>query len=290
MRKDGSLFPVLLEDRMLRNADGQITGIRTAVRDITDLKNAEQEIHKLNAELEQRVAQRTSQLEAANRELEAFSYSVSHDLRAPLRAVDGFARAVLEDYSPLLPEDGQRYLRTIMNGAERMGMLIDDLLTFSRLGRLPLKMQAVDMTQLVHRVLEDLQEDRSGRAVEIRMEQLPVCSGDPALLRQVWINLISNALKYTRNCEMAVVEISGHVEHQIATYRIRDNGAGFDMRYAQKLFGVFQRLHRAEEYEGTGVGLAIVQRVIHRHGGTINAVAEVGAGATFSFTLNSRTI
>jgi len=257
--------------------------------DVSDKRAAGEKIQELNANLERRVAERTTELEAANRELEAFSYSVSHDLRAPLRAVDGFSQAVLEDYGAQLPEQGRRDLQTIRAGAQRMGILIDDLLTFSRLGRTPLKKQAVDITYLVGHVLEELNYQREGREVEIRIGDLPRSPGDPALLNQVWVNLISNALKYTRRRETAVIEIGCKLEHDEQVYFVRDNGAGFDMRYANKLFGVFQRLHRADEFEGTGVGLAIVQRIIHRHGGQIWAKAAPNLGATFYFTLGKGT-
>jgi light-regulated signal transduction histidine kinase (bacteriophytochrome) len=206
-----------------------------------------------------------------------------------LRAVDGFSQAVLEDYGEQLPEKGQRYLQTIREGAQRMGTLIDDLLTFSRLSRTPLKKQAVNTDHLVRHVLEGLAPQREGRQVEIRIGNLPACQGDPALLNQVWVNLLSNALKYSRHRQPAVIEIGDKLEQDENIYFVRDNGAGFDMRYAHKLFGVFQRLHRADQFEGTGVGLAIVQRVIHRHGGRIWADAAVDRGATFYFTLNGKT-
>jgi PAS domain S-box-containing protein len=256
--------------------------------DVSQKREADEEIRRLNTTLEQRVVERTAELEAANKELEAFSYSVSHDLRAPLRAVDGFSQAVLEDYGPLLPEEGRQDLRTIREGAQRMGVLIDDLLTFSRLGRTPLSRQEVDAGKLVRHVLKELNPLREGRQVEIRFEELRACRGDPALLNQVWVNLLSNALKYTRQRQPAVIEIGCKKEQDETIYFVRDNGAGFDMRYAHKLFGVFQRLHRAEEFEGTGVGLAIVQRVIHRHGGRIWADAAPDRGATFYFTLKEQ--
>jgi PAS domain S-box-containing protein len=284
-RKDGSVFAGDVHATLM--PDGNLLGM---ISDITDRKLAEKEIHELNIRLEQRVVERTAELEAANKELEAFSYSVSHDLRAPLRAVDGFSQAVLEDYGPQLPEEGQRYLQTIREGAQRMGTLIDDLLTFSRLSRTPLKKQEVNTSKLVCHVLEGLNSQRQGRQVEIRIGDLPACQGDPALLNQVWVNLLSNALKYTRQRQPAVIEIGCKREQDEDVYFVRDNGAGFDMRYAHKLFGVFQRLHRAEEFEGTGVGLAIVQRVIHRHGGRIWVDAALNRGATFYFTLKERTI
>jgi PAS domain S-box-containing protein len=286
--KDGRLIDISVTVSPIKDKTGKVVGASKVVRDITERKRAEQEINELNVRLEQRVAERTAELEAANKELEAFSYSVSHDLRAPLRAVDGFSQAVLEDYGPQLPEEGLRYLKTIRDGAQRMGTLIDDLLTFSRLSRTPLKKQAIDANNLVRHVLEGLNVQREGRQIEIRIGDLPGCEGDPALLNQVWINLLSNAFKYTRQRHPAVIEIGSKLEQDEKIYFVRDNGAGFDMRYAHKLFGVFQRLHRADEFEGTGVGLAIVQRVIHRHGGRIWANAEVDRGATFYFTLQEK--
>jgi PAS domain S-box-containing protein len=239
-------------------------------------------------ERKQRALQHTAELVAANKELEAFSYSVSHDLRAPLRAIDGFSQTVLENYGAQLPEEGQRALRIIREGAQKMGMLIDDLLTFSRLSRAPLKKQEVHTGKLVRSVVTDLGPQK-GRQIDLRVGDLPACSGDPALLRQVWINLISNAFKYTRQREPATVEIGCREEKGVQVYYVRDNGTGFDMRYADKLFGVFQRLHRAEDYEGTGVGLAIVQRIVTRHGGRVWAEAAVNRGATFYFTLEGGT-
>ncbi len=267
------------------NERGEIGGIVIMAEDITTQKQAEAAVRELNNQLEHRVAQRTAELQAANKELESFSYSVSHDLRAPLRAVDGFSQAVLEDYGSLLPEEGQRYLRTIRNGAQRMGTLIDDLLAFSRLSRADMSQRRIDMNALIRTVVDDLRHEIAERRVEWRLGDLPFGHGDVALLRQVWINLISNALKYSRKREVSVIEIGTRREGEENIYFIRDNGSGFDMRYAQKLFGVFQRLHRQDEFEGTGVGLAIVQRIIHRHGGRIWAESAVEAGATFYFTL-----
>ena len=258
--------------------------------DLSQKRAADEEIRELNTNLEERVLVRTAELEAANKELEAFSYSVSHDLRAPLRAVDGFSQAVLEDYGGQLPEEGRRDLQTIRDGAQRMGVLIDDLLRFSRLSRAPLNKEQVDTGKLVASVLESLDYQRAGRQVDILIGDLPDCQGDAGLINQVWVNLIANALKYTRKRETSVIEIGCTFEQGENIYFVRDNGAGFNMRYVDKLFGVFQRLHRADEFEGTGVGLAIVQRIIHRHGGRIWANAAIDRGATFSFTLQERAI
>lgn len=223
------------------------------------------------------------QLEAANKELEAFSYSIAHDLRAPLRAIDGFSRLVVDTYDPLLPEDARRYLDRVRQGARHMGELIDDLLTFSRLGRQPLNRQPIDTTRLAEQIAEELQPENP--AATITIEELPRADADPALLRQVFANLLSNALKFTRHRSQPLVVVTHNRTPEGATFIVRDNGVGFDMCYVDKLFGVFQRLHRAEEYEGTGVGLAIVQRVIHRHGGRVWAEGAIDQGATFYFTL-----
>ena len=285
LRKNGTVVWVRKSVSLARDLGGRPWRIIALIEDITVRKRIEDEICLLNEVLEERVHQRTEELEAANKELEAFSYSVSHDLRAPLRAMDGFSKALLEDCGPSLPEDGKHYIAVIRKGAQNMGALIDDLLTFSRLSRLPLQKRSMDTNKLVRDVLSDLVHQQEGRQLELRVDDLPSCEGDPALMRQVWLNLLANALKYTRQRSPAVIEIGATAGDSECEYHIRDNGAGFDMRYASKLFGVFQRLHRSDEYEGTGVGLAIVQRVIHRHGGQIWADAQVNEGATFSFTL-----
>jgi light-regulated signal transduction histidine kinase (bacteriophytochrome) len=239
----------------------------------------------LNAELEQRVVRRTAELEVANHELEAFAYSVSHDLRAPLRAMDGFSRILMEDFAANLDSSAQRYLRLVRENAQQMGDLIDHLLAFSRLGRQALKIQPVDVADVVCQAVENVYAAREGRDVTIVIGDLPSCQADPVLLRQVYINLLGNALKFTRERENPTIEVGCLHQDGQDVFFVKDNGVGFDMQYAHKLFGVFQRLHRAEEYEGTGVGLATVQRIIHRHGGRIWAEAEANRGAAFFFTL-----
>jgi light-regulated signal transduction histidine kinase (bacteriophytochrome) len=269
----------------LKNEDGVVEQWFGTNTDVDALKRAEEEIKALNTELEARVNRRTAELQVANRELEAFSYSVSHDLRAPLRAINGFAGIVLEDFGPKLPAECRDYLERMRKGGLRMGELIDDLLAFARLSRQPLNRQPVDVTQLVHDVLTDLHLDQTGRNIETRIGDLPVCQGDRALLKQVWINLLSNAVKYSRDRNPSIVEIGTQQDNRQCAYFVRDNGVGFEMQYSHKLFGVFQRLHRVEEFEGTGVGLAIVQRIVHRHGGRVWASSEPNRGATFYFTL-----
>jgi PAS domain S-box-containing protein len=261
--------------------DGKPQFLLEIAVDITGHKLAEQAIHALNSALEAKAAQ----LQATNQELESFSYSVSHDLRAPLRAVDGFALMVEEDYSDRLDAEGRRYLSVIRANSKRMGALIDDLLTFSRLGRLPVATQTIDVEALVREVVDEALNGHQGPPVTIRVAALPTAYGDRGLLRQVWANLLANAIKYSSKAAVPCIVVSGELTATESCYAVRDNGVGFDMQYVSKLFGVFQRLHREDEFSGTGVGLAIVQRVVSRHGGRVWAEGKIGAGAVFSFAL-----
>jgi signal transduction histidine kinase len=236
-------------------------------------------------ELERRIHERTSQLEAANRELEAFTYSVSHDLRAPLRAIDGYTRILLEDYQQLLDAEGKRICSVISQGAHKMSDLIDDLLAFSRLGRAAINPSNIDMETLVKTIFQELTTAQSRKRISFQVDSVLPAVGDPALLRQVWVNLVSNAIKFSSQQKRAVIKVHGENIENETVYSVQDNGVGFDMQYANKLFGVFQRLHSVKEFEGNGVGLALVQRVIHRHGGRVWAEGEISKGATFYFTL-----
>jgi PAS domain S-box-containing protein len=273
--------------RAVPDEAGGSLGSRGSFRDITDRRQAEQDLLLLKEELEQRVAKRTTQLEAANNELEAFSYSISHDLRAPLRHINGFIELLGNQDTSSLNEKSQHYLQVIAESARKMGVLIDDLLSFSRMGRAEMMQTAVDMAKLVTEAQNELQSDLAGKNIDWETGPLPEVYGDPAMLRQVLINLLSNAVKYSRGRDPITIAVScSRSETSGETIcRVSDNGVGFDMRYVDKLFGLFQRLHSAEEFEGTGVGLANVRRIIQRHGGRTWAEGIVNGGATFYFSL-----
>jgi PAS domain S-box-containing protein len=281
IRKDGSIIYVSLTTSPIKDMAGNIIGVSTIARDVTERKRTEEEIKKLDQELKYQIMQ----LEAANKELEAFSYSVSHDLRAPLRAIDGFSRVMLEDYVDKLDDEGKRYLNIIRSNTQKMGQLIDDLLVFSRLGRQEIRTSGIDMGKLAKAVSEELKLAVPERKLKFTINTLIPAQGDQAMIRQVFINLLSNAVKFTKPKERALIEVNVRSVGDENVYTVKDNGVGFDMQYVNKLFGVFQRLHSSEEFEGTGVGLAIVQRIIHRHGGRVWAEGKVNEGATFYFTL-----
>ncbi len=271
-RKDGTTFPVEIGLSPIETDDGTL--VIATVQDITK-----------RLEAEERTKHKAAELEAINKELEAFTYSVFHDLRAPLRHLDGFSQLLVEEHAAAMPEPVRRYLNRIRDGTRQMGQLLDDLLNFSRLGRQELNLQLTGLNSLVEEVIAGLQPEGAGRTVEWKIDPLPFVECDPALMKQVLSNLLSNAVKFTRPRERAVIEVGSLTQDAQPAIFVRDNGVGFSMNYADKLFGIFQRLHRQEDFEGTGVGLATVQRIIHKHGGRVWAEAEINRGATFYFTL-----
>lgn len=309
----GKITEVLYNATVYRNETGEVQGVFAAARDITELRRIEQALKTAHDELDLRVKKRTDELQKANealqceiterkeaerlidlrtkllevtnKELESFSYSVSHDLRAPLRAIDGYSRMILRDQRDKLDDDAKRKFDLIRINTQIMGKLIDDLLSFSRLGRLELNMSKLDMESLVNDIWMELQIINPDRKIDLKIINIPSGWGDRTLIKQVYSNLLSNAVKYTKFIDQAYVETGGYTEGNENIYYVKDNGVGFDMEYYDKLFGVFQRLHSADDYEGTGVGLAIVQRIIHRHGGRVWANGKVDKGATFYFTL-----
>lgn len=281
----GNIIDVLYNATVYRDENGRITGVFAAARDITRTKQAEEEIRKLNAELEQRVIERTRQLEAANKELEAFSYSVSHDLRAPLRSIDGFSQALLEDYSGVLDAQGKDYLARVRSASQRMSQLIDDMLVLSRVSRREMKRSSVDLSALAKIIASDLAITQPQRQVEFNIAPGLKVHGDAELLRAMLENLIGNAWKFTSTRQSAKIEFGVMELDGKTSYFVRDNGVGFDMAYVSKLFQAFQRLHLQTEFPGTGIGLATVKRIINRHGGRIWADSEIGKGATFYFNI-----
>jgi PAS domain S-box-containing protein len=266
-RKDGSLLPVILSSIAIYNEKGEFIKSRSNTFDNTVRKKAEVKIQELN------------------HELEAFTYSVSHDLRAPLRSIDGYARILKEDYLEKLDDEGKRIIGVIMNNAKRMGQLIDDLLDFARLGRKDVARQRIDMTKMVEGIAEELIQHESGRKIDVKISSLHSAPVDVDMIRQVWVNLLSNAIKYTGKTANSAIEVSSESKGGEIQYMVKDNGVGFDMQYVGKLFGVFQRLHKIQDFTGTGVGLAIVKRIIDRHEGRVWAQGEINKGAEFYFTI-----
>jgi len=276
---------VALYQQIAGHAKGLDTANAALRVEMAERKQAEEEVRRLNAELEQRVLDRTAQLEAANRELETFSYSVSHDLRSPLRAIDGFSRVLLEEYYNTLDEEGKRLLDVIRFNTQKMDQLITDLLVLSRVSRTGITFSRIDMTTLSRSIYHESASPDDQSKFDFSVAPLPDAYGDPTLMRQVWSNLLSNAIKFTMPKDARKIEIGGRTENGMNIYYVKDTGVGFNPDYTHKLFDLFQRLHKTEEFEGTGVGLAIVQRIIHRHGGRTWAEGVVDKGATFYFSL-----
>jgi PAS domain S-box-containing protein len=276
VRKDGSILPVLLSATAITDQQGRYLVSRSMITDLTDRKRAEQAIRKSQA-----------QLEAANKELEAFAYSVSHDLRAPLRAIDGFSRILAEEYQDRLDAEGLRLLAVVRTNTQKMDQLITDLLDLSRLTRNQMQFSRIDMTALASTIYQEIAVPETQQKFAFSVKSLPNAYGDAMLMRQVWSNLIANAIKYTLPSDKRIIEVGGYRESDTNVYYVKDSGVGFNQEYTHKLFGVFQRLHSADEFDGTGVGLAIVQRIIHRHGGSVWAEGQNNQGATFYFSLPS---
>lgn len=283
--RSGRIYDLI--DIPVFNDDGSISKLQV-VHDITDMRTYQEKVERLNVELEARVAERTTQLEAVNKELEAFAYSVSHDLRAPLRAVDGYSRIIEEDYVNVLDSEGLRLFGVIKRNIKKMDQLILDLLALSRVNRTELVKSKIDMIAMVNSLFNEVVTVELREKVKFTVQNLPEVYGDSVMMKQVWINLLSNALKFSATREVITIEVGGYSENGTNTYYVKDNGVGFNQKYANKVFEIFQRLHSSKEFEGTGVGLSIVQRIIHRHGGSVRAEGEENQGATFYFSIPER--
>lgn len=288
--RDGHLTPVLYTAAIYRDDSGKEIGVFAAARDISERKQAEATVRQLNAELEQRVASRTAQLEAANKELEDFSYSISHDLRTPLRAIAGFAQILVDEHAANLDSEGRRLLDVVHANTVRMGQLIDELLEFLRLGRRPMNFGPVDVAHLVQEIFDELQASVPDRRLRLELKSPPPLWGDRTMIRRLLTNLLSNAVKFTQPRPLAVIEVGGGREGNEVHYYVKDNGVGFDMRYVDKLFQVFERVHPVGQFEGSGTGLAMVKRIVGRHGGRVRAEGQVDVGATISFSLPAREV
>jgi PAS domain S-box-containing protein len=287
IRKDGSPFWANVVIAPMYDDSGTLSGFSKVASDITQRKADEREIQNLNDDLENRVAERTAQLKTANNELEAFSYSVAHDLRAPLRHIGGFSKMLVEELGSSLSPTAQHYLNRIRSGSQKMGLLVDELLTLGRIGHNALNRRSTDLGSLVAEVIAILQPECEGRQVQWVISDLPLVECDPVLVKQVFQNLLANALKFTRSRTPAVIEVSHKADEGQVVFMVRDNGIGFNMKYIGKLFGIFQRLHREEDFEGTGIGLVTVKRIVQKHGGSVWAEAEPDKGAAFYFTLGA---
>ncbi len=283
--KTGEHRTIAFHNAVLKNEKGAIIGTLSSGEDITERRKVEERIRKFNEELENRVKERTAQLEEANKYLESFSYSVSHDLRAPLRAIDGFSKILLEDYSKLFDEEAKRLFSVIMDNTHKMGKLIDDFLAFAKVNRLELNVSDINTSNIVGSLIDEAKTANPARRINFIVKDLPNARGDITVIRQVFANFLSNAIKFTKAAETAIIEIGGKQLGKEILFYVKDNGIGFDMKYADKLFGIFQRLHSEKEYDGTGIGLAVIEKVISKHGGSVWAESRPGEGATFYFTL-----